>query len=151
MVTRCSISLSEAVWRNDTLVHNHTHICTPEEMLIWIQLKQPVLLPATPTGTLSRLTVGATQRLERRPQSKNKLPTHISVRIVHIPIRLQVNFAFRRKLLHLHSAHPDEAVHTWRTSRKCQRSFKEKIFLNGKGSINVKILLNDWKLFNKEH
>jgi hypothetical protein len=32
--------------------------------------------------------------------------------------------------LHLHSAHPDEAVHTRRTSgRKCQRVYKEKRFL----------------------
>jgi len=32
--------------------------------------------------------------------------------------------------LHLHSSHPDEAVHTKRTSgRKCQRVYKEKRFL----------------------
>jgi len=115
-------------------LHNHTALHTRTDTNLK-PLKPTSALLVLPTGTFSSTDLQALDMrlLEHRGDwnaRTGRQPTSAFVRKVHIPIKLKASFVFTFMPLHLHSPHPDEALHTRRTSgRKCQRVYKEKRFL----------------------
>jgi hypothetical protein len=110
-----------------------TQFRTSAQTLTWSHWNEPThFLHCQPAPSVW-LTCSLSQAASRRGDwnaRTGRQPTSAVGRTVHIPIKLNASFVLMSKSLHLHSAHPAEVVHTWRTSvRKCQRVYKEKRFL----------------------